>query len=106
MLEEYYKEKLYAFRETYCLNNPTPLQYLEADELYELIERGVENLPTRCKLIFEQHFFEGFTPTEIAEELGLSVNTIRVQLKIALDRLRSVLPASVFLILLSLRNNF
>lgn len=105
MLEDYHKEKVYAFQETYCLNNPTPLQYLEADELCNLIAKGIENLPARCQQIFKKHFYEGFTPTEIAEELGLSVNTIRVQIKIALDRLKQVLPASTFLILLAMKNN-
>jgi DNA-directed RNA polymerase specialized sigma24 family protein len=45
------------------------------------------------------YFLLGYNSSEIAEHLGLSASTVRVQLKIALSKLREeISPVIIFLI--------
>ncbi len=63
---------------------------LIAGELGEIIRRAVDGLPPRCREIFLLSRIENLTYAEIAEHLGLSENTVGVQISIALRRLRAV----------------
>ena len=45
---------------------------------------AINTLPTRCKEIFIMSRYEGLKYKEISERLGLSVNTVDVQIGIAL----------------------
>ena len=59
-------------------------------------------MPEKCRVIFEMYFYFGYNSTEIAEYLGLSPSTVRVQLKIALEKLKNeISPLALFLIFLS-----
>lgn len=53
-----------------------------------MIVRLAAQLPERCAQVFSLHFYEGMDSSEIAERLGISPSTVRVQLKIALDKIR------------------
>lgn len=63
-------------------------QHLIAAETYREILAAIEKLPIRCRTIFKMIYLEGKDYTQIAEELGLSINTIRVQKARALAILR------------------
>lgn len=63
-------------------------QHLIAAETYREVLAAIEKLPTRCRTIFKMIYLEGKDYTQIAEELGLSINTIRVQKARALAILR------------------
>lgn len=52
------------------------------------LDKIMETLPGQCKLIFNKSRFERQTYQEIADEMGLSVNTIKTQMKRALNKLR------------------
>jgi len=73
-------------------------------ELTELIERGMEKLPPRCREIFILSRFEGKDNGKIAEMLGLSKRTVELQISNALKTLRAelkdYLPAMLLLWLL------
>ncbi len=73
-------------------------------ELTELIERGMEKLPPRCREIFILSRFEGKDNGKIAEMLGLSKRTVELQISNALKTLRTelkdYLPAMLLLWLL------
>lgn len=60
-------------------------------ELKELIERAVENLPPRCKIIYKMAKVEQMKYREIGELLGISVKTINHQLSIALKKIGEVI---------------
>ncbi|MCC8187070.1 MAG: RNA polymerase sigma-70 factor [Bacteroides sp.] len=64
-----------------------PEEELIRQEVEELINRIVENLPEKCRLIFLMSRIEGLKNKEIAERLSLSESTVRVQMKIAIEKI-------------------
>ncbi len=99
-----HKKQLLDFQEEYILSNPTPLQYVETQEIEKEVRNAIAQLPEKCRIIFEQYLFNGKLPNEIAEELFISVSTVRVQLKNAMDKLRlSLNHLTCIMLLLFLR---
>ena len=49
--------------------------------------RQLDDLPPRCRQVFELARLEGLSQAEIAERLGISVNTVIAQLAKARQRL-------------------
>jgi len=86
-----YREELYKFQEENCFSDVSPLNTLELKELEEQVKLAVDQLPGKCRSIFSKYIYEGKSPKEIASELDISVNTVRVQIKIALDKIRPML---------------
>ena len=80
----YSKEIVYLDeeKESYVLQ-----QIIEA-ETYREIVSSLKILPPKCREIFRMIYFEGKDYAEIANELKLSINTIRVQKARALAILR------------------
>ncbi|MEN7550342.1 RNA polymerase sigma-70 factor [Rapidithrix thailandica] len=70
-------------------------------EQEELLIRAIENLPAKCREIFELSRFEQLSNREIAEKMDLSVKTIEGQMTIALKRLRQVLICVLLFCVLS-----
>lgn len=50
-------------------------------QLYEQVTRILEDLPIKMQTIVKLRFLSNYKYSEIADELGLSVNTIKTQLK-------------------------
>ena len=57
----------------------------------------IDSLPEACRRIFVQYAVEGMSYKEIAEAGGISVNTVKAQLRIASKKLSRDLPLFVFL---------
>ncbi|WP_052180819.1 RNA polymerase sigma-70 factor [Alistipes sp. ZOR0009] len=55
------------------------------------LQAAIESLPPQCRRIFTLICVEGLSYAEVAEELGLSVNTIKVQMSKAYRLLRESL---------------
>lgn len=87
VVDEYRKELL-EYQEEFCRNDNNPMQVLEFEDLQRQLEAAVNDLPDKCRVIFEKYLYSGKSPAEIAEELGISVNTVRVQIKNALDKIK------------------
>ena len=68
------------------------------------LQQALDALPDRCRTIFVMNKIEGKKQSEIAKELGLSVNTVESQMAIAYSKLRvnlkDCMPLLVFLCLL------
>jgi len=88
------------FQEEYILSNPSPLQYVESQEIEKEVLKAIDQLPEKCRHIFEQYLFNGKLPDEIANDLLISVSTVRVQLKNAIDKLRVSLNHLICVLLL------
>lgn len=56
-------------------------------EIEELLNRLVGDLPERCRMVFLLSRSEGLSVREIASMLSISENTVRVQIKTAVDRI-------------------
>lgn len=74
------------------LNSPphdgeAPDSRLLESEVEELVRRLINDLPERCRTVFLLNRQEGLSSREIAEALSLSESTVRVQIKIAVDRI-------------------
>ena len=63
----------------------------DVEDIVQLIARLSQDLPERCKEVFSLHFNDGMDTADIASRLGISPSTVRVQLKIALDKIRGLL---------------
>jgi len=101
ILSEHTKQLL-EFQEDYIRSNPTPLQYVETQELEKEVRNAISQLPEKCRAIFELYLFEGKIPEEIAKEFLISVSTVRVQIKNAMDKLRISLGHLILLLLILL----
>lgn len=97
VLDEF-KEELLLFQEEYCRSGETPLQLLEVEDLKKQVQAAVDSLPAKCRVIFEKYLYKNLSPQEIADEYNLSVNTVRVQIKNAFDRLKKYLGPALFVL--------
>ncbi len=55
------------------------------------IWKAIDNLPAKCREIFLMSKRDGLTNQEIAEELGISIKTVKNQMTKAFSRLREAL---------------
>ncbi|MBB4078144.1 RNA polymerase sigma-70 factor (ECF subfamily) [Lewinella aquimaris] len=83
--------------------NSTDTQYqpaaaLEQEELQVRINRAIDRLPERCRLVFVMSKVEDMAHREIAEELGISVKTVENQMTRAYKFLREWLAPAILLI--------
>lgn len=65
-----------------------PLGALLERELEDEIAKSIENLGEECRRVFKMSRFKHKKNEEIAEELGISVNTVKYHIKNALSCLR------------------
>ena len=71
----------------------TPEQILITAEIQRKIQKAVEALPPRCKMIFKLVREDGLRYREISEILNISVNTIDVQMAIAIKRITTAIES-------------
>lgn len=64
-----------------------PFTMLVTGEMLASLNKAIEDLPPRCKMIFKLVREEGLRYREVAEILNISVNTIDAQMAIAVKRL-------------------
>ena len=68
-----------------------PLGQLYEKEIIDLLKKGIDELPDSCREIFLLSRDRDLKYSEIAGRLGISINTVKTQMKIALARLRNIL---------------
>lgn len=82
----------------------SPEDSLLTKEIQTLLAQAIDELPEKCRQIFLLSREEGLKPKEIAEILSLNESTVRVQMKIAIEkitaRLKPVFPNLRFSLLL------
>ena len=93
---KYEYEKM-RFREIQELGNTTnntinyPLDGLITAELEQAIKTAIENLPDKCREVFELSRHGGLKYREIAEELSISVKTVETHMSRAIHALKEEL---------------
>lgn len=84
-----------------AMEERTVLDNMIRAEVMNEILRSIEMLPTECRRIFTKLFLEGKTVKEIAEELSLSVSTVKTQKARALNFLRTKLSPMCLVVFIS-----
>jgi len=74
--------KLFAWESDY------PLGRLYEQDIQNIMEDSIKELPDGCREIFLLSRNDNMKYSEIASKLGISINTVKTQLRIALSRLR------------------
>lgn len=99
-------EKKYADSLEKIVNNT---EELNIDRIINLVNKEIEKLPPKCKQIFTLSKKEGLSNIEISEYLGISVNTVEVQITKAFKVLRKKLGDKVrpiLFLLFDFKNDF
>ena len=65
-------------------------------ELNDAIERIVDTIPEKRRIVFNLSRKEGLTYKEIAEKQNISVNTVNTQISKSLEEIRDSLPDTLF----------
>ena len=83
------QKRLSGFRES-PFTNDNVLEKMIAAEQEEILMKGIDNLPEKCRQIFFMSRMEKLSNKEIADKLQISVKTVEGQMTIAIKRLRNL----------------
>ncbi|MHA4809202.1 RNA polymerase sigma-70 factor [Flavitalea flava] len=72
-----------------------PEQLMITADMLALIQKAVEELPPKCKIIFKLVKEDGLKYREVAEILSLSIKTVENQLAIALQKIGSAVSFDI-----------
>ncbi len=76
------------------------------NELTEIIDKTIRELPPQCKRVFELSRYQSLKNREIAEKLGISVKAVEGHMSKALKQLRTQLkehfPSELFAVLMTI----
>jgi RNA polymerase sigma-70 factor, ECF subfamily len=84
--EEYIKEMNYRIQ--FLEQDTTDFDSLAEEELEIRIQKAIDELPAQCKEIFLLSRFNEMSYQQIADQLLISVNTVKTQLSRAMQKLR------------------
>jgi RNA polymerase sigma factor (sigma-70 family) len=73
------------------VDEPNASETLSRDQELEILAQAIEALPERCRLIVKLQKFRGLSYQEIAQLLGISVNTVNAQVQKAMRLCRDYL---------------
>jgi len=80
-----------------------PLSGVIENEINEILQKTIDQLPEQCRKIFIMSRIDGMKHEEIAQELDVSINTVRTQIHRALAKLRIELKDYLPLLLLLMK---
>ena len=80
-------EEWQFIRDTYQVNDDV-MEHIEMEELDACIRSAIDTLPAKCKEVFMLSRYDDMTNEEIAQKLGISVNTVRTHLYHAVEVIR------------------
>ncbi|MGK2864133.1 MAG: RNA polymerase sigma-70 factor [Chitinophagaceae bacterium] len=73
---------------------PDPYNIMITSEMMANMQHAIEDLPPRCKMIFKLVREDGLRYKEVADILNISVNTIDVQMAIAVRKICTALEVN------------
>lgn len=65
----------------------SPEEDLIKNDMYRAVHKAIDNLPDQCRKIYLMKKYDGLSYNEITEVLGISVNTVKTQMKRAIKSL-------------------
>lgn len=77
-----------SYKETF-IDSDDSLEKLEYSELSDVINKTIEALPEKCRIVFSMSRFESMSYQEIATSLEISIKTVENQISKALRILRA-----------------
>ena len=92
--QKHIAENQYILSDDELLSGPVPAFYespIVISELENNIKLAIDTLPDQCKTIFCLNRFEDLSYTDIADKLGISINSVKTQMTRALQKLRESL---------------
>src|SRR5690606_22883208 len=91
----------YRARQGELIEDDLVLSKIIEAEVMESLYHAIEKLPAGCREVVNLRYFEGMSIQEVAEQLNISVNTVKTQKMRALKSLRLQLePLSVSVIVI------
>jgi len=72
-----------------------PEQLLITSDMLKTVQKAIDQLPPRCKMIFKLAKEDGLKYKEIAEILNISVKTVENQLAIALQKIGALISFDI-----------
>lgn len=82
------------------LNTEIPDQLYIEKELYDQVEREIQNLPEKMRVVFEMSRKQYKTNQQIADELGISQQTVKNQVSNAIRTLKTKFGDSIHIFLI------
>lgn len=76
---------------TSSIDKVNPEELMMGKELDEFISQVIDQLPPQCALVFRMVKEDNRKYTEVAEELGISTDTVKYHMKTALKKIRQEL---------------
>ena len=73
------------------LSDDVPIDKLIEEELEDKVMATIDEMPKECQRVFKMSKYEGKSNDNIAEELGISVVTVRYHLRNAIKILREAI---------------
>ncbi len=97
--ERYRQELLSTGVEEFDWENDDSLE-----ELRKMLLDAIDRLPEKCREIFVLSCVEGLKYQEVADKLGVTINTVKTQVRFGYKKIRSDLniPQNMLLVLLSM----
>lgn len=99
------KDALFDLQVNYDALQELKTDFPEERDINRMLYQTIDSLPDRCREIFTMRKIDGMSQKQVAQALGISVNTIEVQMQIAYRKLREqlkdYLPLAVFLLNIS-----
>lgn len=101
---EFLDRKINAERATDLLPadaQPSGLDDAEARFIVPMLQKGIKELPEKCRIVFEYSRFHGKSHAQIAAELQISSKTVEKHINTALRRLRLSFKELLFFFILT-----
>ena len=100
--EQYCAEEVLMTQVKYGSLESIDATFRDDTDIVERIRQAVDALPEQCRRVFIMHKLEGLRNKDVARELGITVNTVEAQMKVAYRKLRIELRDCLPLLLLLL----
>jgi RNA polymerase sigma-70 factor (ECF subfamily) len=93
--DKFSEEIIHSFELTLNSDAEFTLDYYFYDGIEQDIQNSIHELPDQCRRIFQLSRFERLRHDQIAELMGISVNTVKTQIARALEKLRIVIGKKI-----------